>query len=71
MSFDKRFAVGYLLGYFVLAFVLVFGINLYPNWNFIVAKLIWADMGLLFVIVFGIINDYLEGGKKYDKRNNK
>jgi len=53
MKFDKNFAYSFIIGYFILSFVLLFGpLNLY----FLNAKLFWADLGLLFTIILGYLS---------------
>ena len=53
-KFNKYFAVGFIIGYFIISFIIFFWIDTSPlSLGFFIEKLIWSILGIFGAIVFG------------------
>ena len=69
MKLYPKNVVGFLIGYFIVCFVLFFGFEGLTYFEMLPHKLFWANAGLGATIIFGLVDAYFKkqltkGGKQ-------
>jgi len=63
MGFNKIGAIGFLIGYFIIGFVIFYWANAVDYLNNLTNKLIWVNLGLFSTILIGFIANFFNKRK--------